>query len=145
MNQNLNKKKIELFVDNGIDKYRRKEDISIKDMLQIFFENEGFFVLGDDKNLTIGYLDTIDIDQIKKIIEKVNKREIDYEKKTIKDLIKEKQIKFRDGFIDSNDSLGDVIERLNESEQIYFPVIKNNVLIGRVSKRILRGKIKDLY
>ena len=74
-----------------------------------------------------------------------NKREIDYEKKTIKDLIKEKQIKFRDGFIDSNDSLGDVIERLNESEQIYFPVIKNNVLIGRVSKRILRGKIKDLY
>lgn len=145
MKQNLNNKKIELFVDNGIDNYRRKEDITLDKMLKVYFDNEGFFVLGDENNKTIGYLDILDLDQIKKIMELLNKKEINYKKDTIKDLIQKNLIRFRVNFIDAEEKLIEVIKKMNNSEQTYFLVTKNNILIGRISKRIVVEKIKDLY
>ena len=141
----LNNKKIELFVDNAIDNYRKKEGITVREMLKIYFDNGGFFVLGDENNKTLGYLDILDMTQIKKIMEGLKEQKIDYKKDTIKNLIEKNFIILREDFIDSDEKLINVLERLNSSEQIYFPVIKKGVLIGRVSKRLLREKIKDLY
>ncbi|MBU2634635.1 MAG: CBS domain-containing protein [Nanoarchaeota archaeon] len=145
MTQNLNNKKIELFVDNSIDNYRKKEGISVEEMIKIYLDNEGFFILGDEDNKMVGYLDVIDLDQIRKIIKGLNEKEIYLKGDTIKDLIEKSLIKFRDTFIDSNEKLIEVVRKLNDSEQIYFPVIKKDTLIGRISRRILLEKIKDLY
>ncbi len=144
MNSKLNNKKIVLFVDNGIDNYRKKDNIHIEKMLKVYLENDGFFVLGDKNNKTLGYLDILDLFQLRKILEGLKKGNINL-KETIKDLLNKNLITFRINFIDSNEKLIDVTKKLDNSEQTYFPVIKNNILIGRVSKRILREKIKDLY
>ena len=145
MNSNLKNKKIELFVENSIDNYRKKEEISIREMLKVYFDSEGFFVLKDEKDKTIGYLDILDLFQLKKIIELLKKKDLNYSKDTVKDLKKKDLINFREDYINYDEKLIDVIEKLDNSEQTYFPVLKKGVLIGRVSKRIIREKLKELY
>jgi hypothetical protein len=143
MTQDLNNKKIELFADNGIDNYRKDDSISIGKMIEIYLANDAFFVLGKD-SVTDGYLDLADLDQIKKLVEGIKNNQIKREDK-IKDLKNEWRLTFRNEFVDSNEKLSDVIDKINGSQQKYFPVIKSKVLIGRVSKEIIRKKINELY
>jgi CBS domain-containing protein len=145
MKSQINNKKIELFVDNGIDNYRKGEETTVGELLRTYFDNEGFFVLGDEGKKPKGYIDSSDIMQITAIIDASEEETVDYMNDTIKALINKDLINLREDFIDSNEKLIEVIEKLNNSNQTYFPVLKKDILIGRVSKKLLREKIKDLY
>ena len=136
----IKNKKIELFADNGIDNYRKTEEITIKELLKMYLENDGFFILEDKNHSVLGYLDAADLDKIKKLIEdpKVHS-------KTIKDIKNSKKILLREEYIQANETIAEVISKIEKSGQKFFPIIKNGVLIGRISKSILKRKIKDLY
>jgi len=139
-NEILNKK-IELFVDNGIDKYRRFDEIKIIDMIKIYLENNGFFIVMNKTSNFVGYLDLADMKKIKNIYDEIN----NYKNKTIKELIEDKEIILRTEKIDSNTPLIDVLKKLNMTDQNYFPIFKGDILIGRISKKILKEKIEQLY
>src|SRR3989344_4750672 len=139
-NEILNKK-IELFVDNGIDKYRRFDEIKIIDMIKIYLENNGFFIVMNKTSNFVGYLDLADMKKIKNIYDEIN----NYKNKTIKELIEDKEIILRTEKIDSNTPLIDVLKKLNMTDQNYFPIFKVDILIGRISKKILKEKIEQLY
>ena len=108
-NEILNKK-IELFVDNGIDKYRRFDEIKIIDMIKIYLENNGFFIVMNKTSNFVGYLDLADMKKIKNIYDEIN----NYKNKTIKELIEDKEIILRTEKIDSNTPLIDVLKKLIE-------------------------------
>ena len=110
-------------------------------MISIYLDNDGFFVLIDKEYKLVGYLDLSDLSLIKQIVEDRVKNQ----EKTIQDLINEDKIKFRTEIIDYDTTLNEVITKLNNSNQIFFPIVKSNLLIGRVSKKILKEKIEDLY
>ena len=50
----IKNKKIELFADNGIDNYRKTEEITIKELLKMYLENDGFFILEDKNHSVLG-------------------------------------------------------------------------------------------
>ena len=139
--EDIKNKKIELFVDNGIDKYRKSDDIKPKELVEVFMGNDGFFVLRNKDSNFVGYLDLADLGLIKNLVKKIN----DYKDKTIKELIDEGVIKLRTESIDSNFPLIDVLRKLDISNQNYFPILKEGILLGRISKKLLKEKINNLY
>lgn len=137
----IGNKKVELFVDNGIDKYRKCDDISVKEMLNIFFENQGFFVLEEKDHKIKGYLDMADMDIFKKIIDEFDA----VNKLTVKEYVKKESLRLRSMIIKSDETVLQVLKKIEKEEQNYFPVVENDILIGRISKRIIQDKIGDLY
>lgn len=146
MKQNIANKKIKLFVDNGVDRYRKEEDITIQEMLITYLENNGFFVLADKNLKFLGYLDMADIKLIKEIIEDINGSKKKYNPSDkISELLKKKSIKLREETIEADTKVIDALKKLDKSEQNYFPIVEKGILLGRISKRILKEKIEDLY
>jgi hypothetical protein len=143
MNSNIKNKKIELFVDNGIDGYRRTDEATLLDLGEVYVKNRGFFVLADSNYKTIGYLDLRDLESVSRLIEGF-RTDINLAKKKIKEK-GGNYLTFRTDFISHDEKLIDVVKRLNQQNQNYIPVVKNNILIGRVSREILRKKFKDLF
>lgn len=141
MKEDIINKKIGLFVENGIDKYRRNEEIKTEEMIKVYLDNNGFLIINDKDSKFIGYLDLADIEKIKILFEKIK----EYRGKTIKELIQDNKINLRCEKIDYNTSLLEALMKLNRSEQNYYPVFNGEILIGRISKLILKEKIKDLY
>lgn len=140
MNRDIENKKIELFVENGIDKYRRCDDIKLMELIKVFLDNNGFIIFMNKDSKFIGYLDLADIEIIKKFfMEKEDKS------KKISDFIKENKINLRKEKIDSDTPLIDVLKKLDTNTQNYFPVFRGDILLGRISKIIISDKIKDLY
>jgi len=139
--ENIKYRKIGNYVDNDIDRYRAKEDINFKQLLDIYVKNNGFFVLINEQNKPIGYLDMRDSDLIKKMINDID----DNKDKTILELKQEGKLKFRKEFIEYDERVIDVLRKLDKSLQNYYPVIKEGNLVGRISKRILKEKIDELY
>ena len=135
----LKNKKIEYFVDNGIDRYRRKNSAKVGDMIKIYLDNNGFFVLMDEEFKFVGYLDVVDADSIKKLLDNYNS----YKDKTIQEILDSKELLLRVKTIEANTSVIETIEKLDCSKQIYFPVVKNGFLVGRVSKDILKKKLEE--
>lgn len=146
MRRDIQNKKIKLFVENGVDKYRRNDKITLKEMIKIYLENYGFFILANDKLDLIEYLDMVDLPMIRKIIGKMEGNNSEYDgNKPLSELIKKQLIKFRNETINADMKLIDVLRRLDNSEQNYFPVVENGILLGRVSKRILKEKLDEIY
>lgn len=141
MKEDIKSKKIELFAQNGIDKYRKNEDISVLDMMQVYLENNGFILVTDKQNNFLGYLDLSDIDIIKGLFARMK----DIKDKSIKELIKSKEITLRTEKISADTELIVVLKKLENIEQNYFPVFRDNILLGRVSKKIIREKIDEIY
>lgn len=146
MVKDIRNKKIELFVDNGIGRYMRKDTLKLKEMINIYLENNGFFILiGDEFNLK-GYLDLADLQIIKDIIKKMDDGVSDYKPdKPISKIIKEGLIELRTETISSDDKLIDVLKKLDGSDQNYFPVIEGGVLLGRISRKIIEENIEEIY
>ncbi len=144
MRPDISNKKIELFADNRIDKYRTTDSITLKEMINIFFRNQGFFVLEDENHKIRGYLDMADISIIKELLD-IFEKNMSLYTQTINIYLKKNKIEFRTETINSEDTVINVIHKLEESKQNYFPVIKEGILIGRISKRIIKEKIDDLY
>jgi len=134
-------KKIGNFVDNSIDKYRAKDNINFESMLKTYINNNGFFVVIDDNNKLIGYFDMYDMPLMKSLF--VNFEES--KTKTIRQLIDEGKLKLRSETVDYNEKVIDVLKKINGGSQNYYPVMREGILIGRVSKKILKEKIDELY
>lgn len=146
MIRNIRNKKIGLFVDNGVSKYMNQDTIELKDMIRIYLENHGFFVLIDNEFNLKGYLDLADLQNIKEIIEKMNGGDSNYKKdKLLSEMIKDELIKLRTETINSNEKLIDVLKKLDSSDQNYFPVIEGDTLLGRISRKIIEEKIGEIY
>lgn len=146
MKRDIRTKRIGLFVENGISRYIKNDKITLKEMITTYLENNGFFALGDDKLNLIGYLDISDLQIIKDLLEKIEKKDPEYkEESLLKDLITKQLIDFRKETINPNEKLIDVLKKLDNSEQNYFPIVENNILLGRISKKILKEKIEALY
>lgn len=139
--ENIKNKRIEHFVDNGIDKYRKNINITISEMIKVFLDNNGFCVFKNDNSDFIGYIDLADLELITKFVKEIKT----IGNKSVKDMVSDDKIKLRKETINSNESLITVLEKLNSTIQNYYPIFKKDVLIGRVSKRILKEKIKDIY
>lgn len=132
------KKEIGLFVENNIDAYRGTPDIIFREMLDMFFNNDGFFVLQEENN-KISYLDVSDVEKIKRLISQDHQI---YEKK-LKDI--DLNI-FNNYCIKSVESVESVLQQLKTSNQTYFPIINlYNKLIGRVSIKFLKNRIDNIY
>lgn len=139
--EEVKNKKIGNFADNSSDNYRGKDSITFEEMLKKYLNNTGFFVIIDDENKLKGYFDMEDIGLMKPIHDKFD----DNKHKTIKQLIDEGRLKLRTSTIDYNEKVIDVLKRLSRGSQNYYPVMKEGMLIGRISRKILKEKIDELY
>jgi CBS domain-containing protein len=144
MGKEIENKKIELFVDNGIDKYRATDKIKIIDVLSIFFDNKGFFVLEEENHKVIGYLDMSDIEEIREIMKKVSE-DTKILNLSFKEYRQKYKIKLKTELINADERVIDVIKKIEKEMQNYFPVVDDGVLIGRISKRIIKEKLEELY
>ena len=137
----IKNKKIELFVENEIDRYKKNLTISPVEMVETYLNSEGFIVFVNIDNKFIGYLEKSDINKLSEIINNQNSSLI----KNIKQLLDDNKLKLKEDYIDYSEKLINVLNKLNNSPQIFFPVIKNNYLIGRVSKDKLKKRIDEIY
>jgi len=134
------KKEVGLFIENNIDSYRSNSNkIKFINMMKKFFDNDGFFVLCKSDGEVEGYIDTVNLPEITKLIDN-NEKIFD---KKISDI---DQKIFNKYLVNRTESVKSVLEELHKSNQTFFPVVNSqNQLIGRVSIKILKEKIDKIY
>jgi hypothetical protein len=137
-------KQIGDFVDNDIDSYRSTEEILFQKFLLMYLEKNGFFVIHNENKKPLKYLDTFDISQLKKIFDEMNNNNSSI-LETIKLLDLSDKLKYRDEFVNYTDTIKSVLLKFQNNNQIFYPVIKEGYLVGRVSKEIIKNKINRLY
>ena len=132
---------ISFFVENGSRRYQNNDNITFLEFFNIYLNANGFFVLIDKDNKPIKYIEINNIDEIENLLDEKKNHSI-----TIKELIDDKKLNFKDDFINESEKLFSVLDKLGKSNQKYYPVInKDGELIGRVSKENIKMKLNKLF
>lgn len=130
---------IDNFVENNIYKYKGTEDITFSEMLKMYLESGGLFILEDSDKKVLAYLDLSNAPDLKKLMDDEEVKSL--RNSEIKKLIN--KIPFNRGFvINMSEKTGNVRRKLSRSGKIFAPVVNNDMqLIGRISERIIRKRV----
>ena len=140
-------KEVGLFIERGIDNYTVTSDMKLWQIKHKYFteNNGGFLVLINEHRKPIGYLELSDLNMLNTICSISLKYSEDLLLKKIDELKKDRIIKFREDFVEAEETVESVLNKLNNKNRTYFPVTRDGFLVGRFSKRILRDKLDKLY